>query len=375
MKIFIIALKEIKQNLRDKQGMLLMIALPIVLMLILGTALSGDMDESSYLFNNTNIAYSIEGKGQRVEAFENFLNETKKLGIKPIRVQDYESGINSVKDTVYVCYIYFNESENKINLYKNEKYNFEASFVEVVFQGFVQKYNVIAEIAKVKPEAVEQVLKEDSKKYVDVKSIDRKKQPRAIDYYGITMTTLIIMYGALYGAFAINGEKTRKTGNRILISPIKKYEFFIGKNMGTFVSIMFQLLIVMVFSRFALGVDWGDSPGVVLLIMSSEVFMAISLGIAAAFIFKSEGVISGVLNAMIPLMIFLGGGYVSLEQFDSQILLNIAKVSPVRWANDTIFKIIYSGDFSGVFTTISINLIAATVFLAISMLMFRKEGA
>lgn len=116
MKILIIALKEIKQNLRDKQGMAMMIALPIVLMLILGTALSGGMDENSYLFNNTKIVYSIEGKGQRVEAFEKFLNETKELGIKPTRVQDYKSGINTVKETEYVCYIYFNESENKINI-------------------------------------------------------------------------------------------------------------------------------------------------------------------------------------------------------------------------------------------------------------------
>lgn len=375
MKIIIIALKEIKQNLRDKQVLVLMIAFPIILMWILGTALSGGMDENSSMFESIKVAYSINGEGQRVKAFEKFLDETEKLGIKTTKIKDYESGINSVKETEYTSYIYFNDSENKINLYKNEKYNLEATFAEVVLQGFIQKYNVIAKIAKVNPASLEEVLKGDSKNYVEVKSIDRKKQPRAIDYYGITMTTLIIMYGSLYGGFGIAAERTKKTGNRILISPIKKYEFFIGKNIGTFASLVCQLLIVIIFSRYVLGVDWGDSPGVVFLIMASEAFMAIALGIGVAFIFKSEGVISGVLNAMIPLMIFLGGGYVPLEQFNSQILLNIAKVSPVRWANNTIFKVIYSGDFSDVFTTISINLITAAVFLTVATLIFRKEGA
>ncbi|MGH4118399.1 SagG family ABC transporter permease subunit [Clostridium sp.] len=375
MKIFIIALKEIKQNLRDKQGLALMIAFPIFLMWILGTALSGDMDESAYMFDNTKVVYSINGEGQRVEAFEQFLNESEKLGLKAERIENYESGINSATENEYACYIYFNEIENKINLYKNERYDFEAAFVEVVLQGFVQKYNVIAEIAKVNPAAVVEVLKENTEKYVNVKSIDREKQPRAIDYYGITMTTLIILYGTLYGAFGITAERTKKTGNRILISPTKRFQFFIGKNIGTFASLIFQLLIVVIFSGFILGVDFGDSPGVVFLIMASEVFMAISLGIGAAFIFKSEGVISGVLNAMIPLMIFLGGGYIPLEQFNSHILLNIAKVSPVRWVNNTIFKVIYSGDFNDVFTTISINLITAAVFLTVATLMFRKEGA
>jgi len=138
---------------------------------------------------------------------------------------------------------------------------------------------------------------------------------------------------------------------------------------------MFQLLIVILFSRYALGVDWGESPGIVFLIMATEAFMATSLGIGAAFIFKSEGAMSGILNIMIPLMVFLGGGYVPLEQFNSEILLNIAKISPVRWANDTIFKVIYAGNFNDVFTTIAINLIAALVFLTIATLIFRRERA
>lgn len=375
MKIFNIVLKEIKHIVRNKQIMVIMIAFPIALMWILGTAFSGVMGGDSLMFENTKIAYSVKGEGQRVQAFEDFMKKTEEMGIKATRIQDYDKGINSVKETEYACYIDFNNSENKISLFKNERYNLEASFVEGVFQAFVQKYNVISEIAKVNPEAVREVLKEDSKKYVQVKSIDRKKQPSAIDYYGITMTTLIIMYGSMAGGFGINGERTNKTRNRILASPIKKYEFFIGKNIGTFVGLIFQLLIVIVFSRFVLGVDYGGNPALVYLIMASEAFMSVAMGVGVAFIFKSEAAVSGVLNMIIPFMIFLGGGYVPLEQINSEVLFNLAKLSPVRWANDTIFKIIYAGDFSNVVTTIAINLITALVFLTISTLIFRKERA
>lgn len=375
MKIFNIVLKEIKHIVRNKQIMVIMIAFPIALMWILGTAFSGVMGGDSLMFENTKVAYSVNGEGQRAQAFEDFMKKTEEMGIKATRIQDYDKGINSVKETEYACYIDFNNSENKISLFKNERYNLEASFVEGVFQAFVQKYNVISEIAKVNPEAVREVLKEDSKKYVQVKSIDRKKQPRAIDYYGITMTTLIIMYGSMAGGFGINGERTNKTRNRILASPIKKYEFFIGKNIGTFVGLIFQLLIVIVFSRFVLGVDYGGNPALVYLIMASEAFMSVAMGVGVAFIFKSEAAVSGVLNMIIPFMIFLGGGYVPLEQINSEVLFNLAKISPVRWANDTIFKIIYAGDVSNVVTTISINLIAALVFLTISTLIFRKERA
>jgi len=117
MKIFNIVLKEIKHNLRDKQTMIIMIAFPIVLMWILGTAFSGGMDGTSLMFDNTKVAYSIVGEGQRVQAFEAFIKEMEKYGIKPTRIQEYNKGINSVKETEYACYIDFNDKENKINLF------------------------------------------------------------------------------------------------------------------------------------------------------------------------------------------------------------------------------------------------------------------
>ena len=61
MKIFNIVLKEIKHNLRDKQTMFIMVAFPIVLMWILGTAFS-DMGGDTLIFENTKVAYSVAPK-------------------------------------------------------------------------------------------------------------------------------------------------------------------------------------------------------------------------------------------------------------------------------------------------------------------------
>ncbi|MBZ9688963.1 hypothetical protein G9F72_021830 [Clostridium estertheticum] len=59
------------------------------------------MDGNSLMFDNTKVAYSIEGQGQRVQAFEEFIKQTEKLGIKATKIQEYDSGINSVKETEY----------------------------------------------------------------------------------------------------------------------------------------------------------------------------------------------------------------------------------------------------------------------------------
>lgn len=102
--------------------------------------------------------------------------------------------------------------------------------------------------------------------------------------------------------------------------------------------------------------------------------MAISIGVGLGFIFKNENVANGVLNFMIPVMVFLGGSYMSVDTFGSKTFQAITYLSPVRWVNRSIFDVIYNNNYSKVPYAIMINIIIAVVFLAISSLLFRKEN-
>jgi len=98
------------------------------------------------------------------------------------------------------------------------------------------------------------------------------------------------------------------------------------------------------------------------------------LGVGLGFLFKNENVAGGVLNFMIPILVFFGGSYMPVDGFGNKIFQLMSYISPVRWVNRSIFDVIYNNDYSKVPITIIINLTVAVAFLAASSLIFRKEG-
>ncbi|MCY6353721.1 ABC transporter permease [Clostridium sp. ZS2-4] len=374
MKILNIITKEVKQNFRNKRKLAIMILFPIILMVILGTAFSKSMSNDIKL-GKIKVLYTVQGEGNIGEAFKGLQKELKDYNVSFKETKNIESAKNNVQNSNYSCYLLINENNKDIKIYKNNRYYLGASFVEGILNTFVQRYNVINEIKEKKTRFLEKVVKGSDKKYIIVQSLNEKKEPRAIDCYGVTMTTLIILYSAFTGAYGMIGEKNRKTEARILAAPVTKKEIFIGKTLGALVVTIFQISIVIIFSKYVIGVNWGNNIGMLLLVIGSEIIMAVSMGIGVAFLTKTEAAMNSILNFMIPIMVFLGGGYVPLEEFNSEILNIISNFSPVRWINSSILNIVFRDNYEKVIPTIAINFTAAVIFLIIASMLFRREEA
>lgn len=372
MNIINIIVKEIKENLRDIRAIGLMVLFPIVLMLVLGTALSGVFDNSSQ-FKNINIVYTQQETPVTTSSlnstFKTFLTKGEEMGFEFTKVDSVQAGMDGVQQGKYVCFI--NVRDNGMELIKNEQSAFKANLVESILGSFLQRYNALVSVAEVNPTMLSKITApEEATGYVTLSSLGERRQPRAMDYYAITMLTLITLYSTMTGAGAIKGERNLKTLNRLLCSPVHKYEILTGKIFGTLAITVLQVLAVIGFSKFVLKTYWGNHMGMVLLLVMSEVIMAVSLGLGVAFLTQNDKVI---LNLLVPIMGFLGGGYVPIED-SGELLLKLANFSPLRWVNQSIFQVVFSDDFSKVIPTILINLAAAAVFLLISTVYFRKEA-
>lgn len=372
MRILSIAIKELKQNLRDRKAMALMILFPIVLIVILGTAFSKVMGDNIDL-GEIKVIYSVEGKGKVSESFEALKESLKQYNVSFTYTDNKKKAIEDMENSEYSCYVVFNENNKEIKLYKNDRYNFNASFIEGILNTFVQRYNVINEIAVVNPKVIPNIVKDDKANFVSLESLDKRHQPRAIDYYGVTMTTLIVMYAAMTAGYGMNSERVRNTINRMFVSPLRKQEIFAGKVIGFLLITMIQIGVVVVFGKYVIKVNWGDNIGIILAVLSAEIAMSISIGIAVSFFAKSEAAMTGILNLIIPITIFLGGGYVPIEQINSKVISGLSKISPVKWINDSMFNVIYRNDYGTVIPAILINIAIALVLLVFASLAFRRE--
>lgn len=356
---------------------MLMIVFPITIMWILGNVFAGQFSSEGMKIENAQVAYSINASSTLESGFNQFAKSISKMDIEMIEVDDKDNAIQKVEKGVYTCYLEINEDNNELIIMKNDNINNVANLIESMLSTFVQRYNLINQIIKINPQALNEISKNDSEdthSKINLISIDENKTPRAIDYYGITMISLIIMYSINVSSNSIWGERTRKTSSRIMSTPVKRSEIFIGKIIGNLILIAAQMSLVILFSILVLGVNYGNDILTVVLILLSQIVMCVSIGVGTAMLSSNINAMSGVIDFAIPVIIFFGGGYCPLSQIGSKFVNMMSNCSPIKWINDSIFNVIYLSNYRYVGIAVSICLGVAAVFLLLSVSKFNKMG-
>lgn len=379
--ILTILKKEIILNIRDNKGNIMMILFPLVLMFILGSALSA-MFSNDIELDNIKILYYADQNNTISNAFDQFIKQGEKLGMVFTQSDDVEEAKEEIKRLGYTCFIEIQSEtgakSGTIKIYKNNRYKFTANLVQMMMNAFAQRYNALNTVISYEPQMAAGIAnaktqeEQNSQSYVETVTVNRGRQPSSMDYYAVTMLTMIIMYGSITGNWSIKSEKTLRTGNRILNAPVKKYEMLTAKVIAGIVVTFIQAAVVILTSKYVFGAWWGQDMVPILAVILSEIVMVISLGTSLAFIFKSEAVASGIINAVIPVLVFIGGGYVPLENFGG-FLTGISFLSPVKWINQSIFRVIYNNDYSLVSTAVVINLCIALALAVAASFMTRRN--
>jgi ABC-2 type transport system permease protein len=369
MNLVRIVFKEFKQNIRDWRGNAMMIALPIVLMAVLGAALSGIF--SSAISLDMDVLYSIQDEGALAQAFATFKDGVGSTGVRFTRAVDTEESFSSVKDFTYACYLVV--SERGITFYENDRYSSVSDFVQSLIRVFLRQYNAARAIAAVNPMALLTLKDVWGQSHVENTSLQAAMAPRSIDYYAVTMLTLAIMIASILGMQGMKKEMKLKTARRMLTAPVRRWQILAGKVSGGLLVIFIQIAAVIAFSRFAIGAYWGTDIATVMLVLLSEAVMAVSLGVGVAYLISNEGAAVGILNSIFPVLVLFGGGYGPFE--GGAVFTAIARVDPLTWVHRAIFGVIYNADYSSVPAAVLTCLGVSLLFILAAALLSRKETA
>lgn len=366
MNIFNIAVMHIKRDFRDVRTLVFMLAFPVVLMLVLGTALTNAFESDGYSITDIQVLYKDEASSTFSQSFEAFMKEVDKSGIHFKKVSEGIDGKEEVKQNKYVAYIELNKDGAKF--YGSERSSIEGSIVEGMLTTFVDKYNVVTEVAKVDPSKVSAVISNGNHNdYIKETSLQAAKKPGSMDYYAVVMTTMIALYAAMGASSLIRGERVRKTGDRLIAAPVSKAEIFIGKVLGSLVANALCVLLVILFSKFVFQANWGDHLGIIFIILLTEVFLAISFGLGIGYITKTSEASRAIVLVIVQLASIFGGAYFVVEE---NVVTNL---SPLTWANTAVMKIIYANDVWAALPVISLNLGISALFLLIAIIALRRR--
>ncbi|MCM3174957.1 ABC transporter permease [Paenibacillus sp. MER 99-2] len=181
----------------------------------------------------------------------------------------------------------------------------------------------------------------------------------AMSYYGVTMLVLILVYGLANTMNFVQEEYSEALEDRYLVTPISKTALIMGQFLtGVTISIM-QGVVIVVCAKLFFDVSYGDSIMFVLFIILAGAIFFNALGLLLGVIARRIKQVDGLVTILIPVMTFVGGGFVKLDMGElSSISINEVFQRPM-------FDYIQQGviDLMPVFTA----LITAMGFLLISV--------
>ncbi|WML58885.1 ABC transporter permease [Neobacillus sp. PS2-9] len=368
MNIFSMAWKGIKSDFRDRRTLFFMLLFPIVLMLVLGTALSNTFT-TSIPVDDLHVVYTDTTKG---ENFQPFVKEVKKSGVHFKKVIDETKAKKDVQQSKVDGYV--KVSDKEVQLYLNNGSSIEANILQGMLSAYVNQYNIATEIMKTAPDKMAAFSRDSQANFIKETSLQPDKQPSSMDYYAIVITTMIILYGAMSASSLIVEERVRGTANRLIASPIRKSEIFIGKVLGGLVSSSLSALLVVQLSKLLFHANWGDHEGMVYLVLLTEIIFAVSLGIGISFLAKTHAAPKVIITLVAQLSSFFGGSYFRIVNPEGFFKL-ITELSPLTWMNNGLMKLIYANDLSAAIPAITINMAGSLLFLLVAVISLkRREG-
>jgi len=385
-RLFTIAAKDTKVMFRDRAALLVMLAMPLGLIFILGSAL-GSLGEGGSL--NANVAIVNQDAGDTGELFVEGLTSSEDIGaIFNISVRDDAEQVRTdvERGDLQAALIIPDDLSEKVaagdpvalEVLQDPGSQLAAGiWAGVVRAGvssasaqIIAAHTLEATFASAAPpgtsppSASAQQMPELTFDAVAVREIEIEieKQISMLSYYAAAMSGMFLLFGGMFGAFSFVRERREQTLARMMSTPADKITIVGGKALGVLVIGALQFVVLLAGTKMLFGVDWGTNLFGTLAVGLAETVAAAGLAMTLAALGRSERAIGGIAPAFIMLFAALGGSMIPAEQLPGW-LLPAQVLSPVYWTVDGFLELMRGTAFTAVLPNVG-------AVLAIGLLLF-----
>jgi len=360
MKIIRIAFKFIKQNLQRPLGFVLLTLGPIVLMFILGQAFASIFYKAPDALNIRMVYYSAE-QGVLYQSFREFLRGVESFAVTGEETKEEKAALQMIQEGKYQALVILDEKHKQLTLTVNDNSGIRAGIIEGMLNSFIDRLNFYSVLIRYVPETLTANSNFPQKNFITHTALNGTRQPRAIDYFGITILTMGMLFGSFIGAYGITRERSLRTLNRIYAAPVSRLEFLTGTSLGALVLLVLQASLVFLAGKYLMNIYYGEKILTVLTLLVVMGFFSLAMGTGMAGMFNDNKTSDALLNTLIPLFLFLGGGYMRLP--DTPFFNVASRFSPVYWINKALFEAVYSTQQEFFFPAVGICLFIAGAML------------
>lgn len=312
---------ELLRMLRTRETFWMLIVLPLVLIFILGNALSGYFNYEDQLVDPVEVGLVVSDESSagfaeplRSEAVARWLNvrdyEDRERMLKALERGEIGYGVVVPE---HFAEMVMNGREAFWELHPGPKT--ERNLVaESVIGELLDRINLAQSVAEAlgDPRAAEAAVRAGGAEgsFVTVTLADMTgRDYSAMQYYAAQMLVMFLLYAGMAAGLSIAEEREARTLDRLRAAPVMPVHVLAGKMTGHGLVGIGQAIVIIAFTRMFYGLEWGDRYGYLLAASLFIVAASVSLAVIAAALAPNTRALQAIFMTLILGMTFLSGGF------------------------------------------------------------------
>lgn len=192
-----------------------------------------------------------------------------------------------------------------------------------------------------------------------------------------TFSLFLSIFTIGYKINSITVEKVSGIWSRVILSPVRKIEMYMGHLLYSFIIGFVQIAIILLLFRYVFHYDLGDHMWMLFIVAALYTFTIVAFCMLLTGIVRTPEQFNMVLPSLIPIMPLLSGAYMPPGTITNSVLLAIAQLFPIKHALDSMVAIaIYEASWSEIALSISKLLLIAVLCMGVGInLMERRKGS
>lgn len=158
--------------------------------------------------------------------------------------------------------------------------------------------------------------------------------PKLQSLFGFSL--FFVIYTIAYNVASILYEKREGVWDRMILSPMRKWEMYAGNLVYSFILGYIQLALIFLVFRYVTDVKFYGGFDTVLLLLIPYVFAIVALSMLITGLVKKVQHFNAVIPIVAVSMAMIGGAYWPLEIVESQVLLALSKVVPLTYGMEAL---------------------------------------
>ena len=393
MKFHIIAAKDMKILIRDRNALILMFILPMMIISVAGLALGGSFEDNIKV---DVLVVDLDNKHLSKE-FVQFLEDMDILDVDMEsnefaardRVMNKEYGRLVIVPKGFTEYI-MTGLDTELLIISDPSKDSHNTVLKKIIEGYTNRMSTY--VVTIKTFNAYGVPTYDQEKVFDiVKIVDRfiapppvtvttqssttdTKEPSSFIQYVPGFAVMFLLLTCVeVGSVSLLKEQESGTLRRLVTAPISRSEIIGGKIASIFIRGFIQLSVLLLFGQVFFDLNLGSSIAAIIILITAVTLAGTGLGMLVAVLVKTKDQASSVSTMLVLTMSALGGSWWPLN-IQPPFMQDLAHFTITAWAMDGFYNLLYfDTGVSGIMKEVGVLLLMSVVFFGIATSRFKFE--